>query len=255
MRTVIAFAVIGLTLGLAAQWLPRALGQDAPAAMASDMRPTPPSLGARFEPQSSSQPRLALAASASGGGASSGNGSSVAQAPVGERRVDTPTGSAEERDPVEVVESLRAAGLPTSRAREIVQREAALRDEAISVEFAATGTIRPLNGSAQSVARQKLRKELGDEVYEKYVEAKGRPLRVRIGRIESDSPAANAGLLSGDEIVSYGGRRVFDPGELSAMTQATSIGETVPMTVVREGQTMTLYATGGPLGISQRAVR
>jgi S1-C subfamily serine protease len=161
----------------------------------------------------------------------------------------------DERDSIEVIKHLTAAGLTASRAREILLRESALRVEAINAEFAATGTIHPLNGSARSVARQKLRRELGDEVYEKYVEATGRPLRVRVGMIESDSPAANAGLLAGDEIVSYAGRRVFDPGDLTAMSHETSIGETVPTRVVREGQTITLYVTGGPLGISQRAVR
>lgn len=144
-----------------------------------------------------------------------------------------------------------AAGFTRERALEIVQRESDLRREMVTHQFAATGTVQPLNASVPSAVEQQLRREMGDVEYERYLGALGQTTRVRVGDVESDSAAANAGIQSGDEIVAYAGRRVFSLGELNAVMLQTQEGDTVPATVVRNGQTMQLYVTGGLLGISQ----
>jgi serine protease Do len=99
------------------------------------------------------------------------------------------------------------------------------------------------------VSAAKLRAEIGDEEFEQYLEALGRPTSVLVGTVEPSSAAANGGLLPGDQIVAYAGQRVFNARDLSALTQQRGIGETVPATVVRDGQRLQLYVTGGPLGL------
>lgn len=158
-------------------------------------------------------------------------------------------------DTTDHISALTAAGFTPGRARELLLRESELRREAVNAEYAATGTLQPLNASARSAAARQLRKELGDSDYERYLKATGQPTRVRIGAVESDSTAANAGLQSGDEVLEYAGKRVFSPLDLNALMLKTSTGETVPAIVVRDGQKLHLYVTGGPLGISQSALR
>ena len=114
---------------------------------------------------------------------------------------------------------------------------------------------RPRDGSRAHRARcrtlsaAKLRAEIGDAEFERYLEALGQPTSVVIGSVEPASAAANAGLLPGDEIVAYGGQRVFNARDLSALTLQRGTGETVAATVVRDGQSLQLYVTGGPLGL------
>ncbi len=65
---------------------------------------------------------------------------------------------------------------------------------------------------------QSLRKELGDAEYERYLKATGRPTEVRVMECGATSAAERSGLKAGDEIVSYGGTRVFDARDLNTLT-------------------------------------
>jgi len=58
--------------------------------------------------------------------------------------------------------------------------------------------------------------------------------------VQSDSPAAKAGLRSGDVIVEYNGRKVARSEDLPRVVATTPIGQEVPITVLRDGQRMTL---------------
>src|SRR5437870_3547262 len=58
--------------------------------------------------------------------------------------------------------------------------------------------------------------------------------------VQSDSPAAKAGLRSGDVIVAYNGRKVARSEDLPRVVATTAIGQEVPITVLRDGQRMTL---------------
>jgi predicted metalloprotease with PDZ domain len=150
---------------------------------------------------------------------------------------------------------LTSAGFARDRALEILRKESQLREAAIAREYVAAGAIQPLNGGSPAAIGQQLRKEMGDDEYERYLHALGKATRVRVGAVEADSAAANAGILSGDEILAYAGKRVFSLRDLNALMLQTSEGETVATTVVRGGQTIQLYAVGGALGISQWAAR
>jgi len=60
--------------------------------------------------------------------------------------------------------------------------------------------------------------------------------------VTSDSPAAKAGLKSGDVIVEYNGRKVGRSEELPRAVADTPIGHQVPITVIRDGKWVTLQA-------------
>ncbi|HEX6451509.1 MAG TPA: site-2 protease family protein [Trebonia sp.] len=72
------------------------------------------------------------------------------------------------------------------------------------------------------------------------------------------SPAALAGLRAGDLVTSYDGKKVTSFPQLSSALEHTKPGTTVPITVLRNGQTLTLHVTpasvkgrsGGYLGVS-----
>jgi S1-C subfamily serine protease len=258
MRNLIIVGVVGLALGLAAQMLPRALGGDATAGRVSDARAL--SMPGVTTATQTSKMRAAGVSPASRGGAAEASREAAArvQAVLAEsNRPDEPAGSVApgaepERDRVM---RLISAGFTHDRALEIVQKESQLRRAAIDREYAATGTIRPLNFSSTSAVEQQLRSEMGDSEYEKYLEATGQTTRIRVGDIDTGSAAANAGVLPGDEIVEYAGRRVFNLRELNALMLQTPEGETVAATIVRDGQAMKLYVTGGALGFSQAGFR
>src|SRR5690606_32855157 len=95
-----------------------------------------------------------------------------------------------------------------------------------------------------------LRSEMSDDESERYVAALGRPTNVDVDQVLANSPAKQAGLEAGDEIVAYGGKRVFSYHERTAFTLAGTPGEPVVVDVRRDGQMLQLVLPRGPLGIS-----
>jgi S1-C subfamily serine protease len=64
-----------------------------------------------------------------------------------------------------------------------------------------------------------------------------------VRQVQSGSPAAHAGLRSGDVIVSLGGRSVRDPSALAAAVGAHKPGQTVTIAYLRNGAHRTASAT------------
>jgi S1-C subfamily serine protease len=102
---------------------------------------------------------------------------------------------------------------------------------------------------------QALRAEIGDAEYEQYLEAYGRSTSVAVGTVLESSPGQRAGLQSGDEIVGYGGQRVFSYNELSSRTMNAQPGQSVVVDIVRDGVPMQVIVEAGPIGISNRGFR
>jgi S1-C subfamily serine protease len=64
-------------------------------------------------------------------------------------------------------------------------------------------------------------------------------------RVEDNSPAEKGGLLVGDVLVAIDGRTVDDADDLLGMLSGDRVGKSVPILVLRGGQTTTLNAVIG----------
>ncbi len=61
--------------------------------------------------------------------------------------------------------------------------------------------------------------------------------------VEDDSPAAEAGIQAGDVIVSYNGNAITTSSELIIEVKGGTVGDTVELGIVRNGEEITLSAT------------
>ena len=144
------------------------------------------------------------------------------------------------------IDRLVRAGFTQERAEWIMRRAQELQVQAQQAQYDA-------QRNGQQFARvdidAQLRKEIGDAEYEKYLAGSGRPTNVQVMDVLASSAAERAGLRPGDQIVSYAGQRVFEPGELNSLTRQGTPGETVTVEVQRDGQTVQLSVPRGVLGV------
>ena len=73
------------------------------------------------------------------------------------------------------------------------------------------------------------------------------PTGALIRNVEPNSPANAAKLQSGDVILSYNGKTVNRSSDLPPLVAATQIGDTVPVTILRNGKKQQLQITVGSL--------
>lgn len=150
-------------------------------------------------------------------------------------------------------EQLVAGGFPEDQAAWIARRESELQMAAMQARYDArlsgdNGALREvLSAQADS-----LRTEIGDQDYERYLEAIGGRTSATISNVLETSPAQRAGLKPGDQIVRYGGERIFNVLDLNRATLAGRPGETVLVDVRRDGTTFQVTMPRGPLGIRGR---
>ena len=71
----------------------------------------------------------------------------------------------------------------------------------------------------------------------------GRTDGAQVQNVRDGSAAAAAGLAEGDVIIKVGGRKVSTADELIVAVDRHRVGETVPVTVVRQGRELVLNAT------------
>ena len=100
-----------------------------------------------------------------------------------------------------------------------------------------------------------IRRELGDDAYDRYLYASGRPNRIAVGSVIATSPAEQAGFKTGDVIRSYGGERVFSSAQLVNLRSAGKIGTSVVVEIVRDGELMQITMLRGPMGVQTRPDR
>jgi C-terminal processing protease CtpA/Prc len=147
------------------------------------------------------------------------------------------------------LDRLLEAGFSPDRADWINRRTAQLRMQALEEEYRAARGEEPAAPSGGRSADAALRAELGEQDYERYLRAVGRPTSIGVRSVLASSPAEQAGLLPGDEVVAYGGQRVFDTADLNRLTLQGQPGESIALDVVRDGQQIQLYVPRGPIGI------
>jgi serine protease Do len=66
---------------------------------------------------------------------------------------------------------------------------------------------------------------------------------ILVQSVQPDTPAAKAGLHRGDVIVQFNGQHVSDDSKFRMMVASTPVGQTVPVTVVRDGSEQKLDVT------------
>lgn len=155
--------------------------------------------------------------------------------------------SLRERQRERQLQRFTEAGFTRDRAEWIERRVEELEVQAMQAQYEAQRSGR----QAQGVDAQRLlRAEIGDAEYERYLTATGQPTEVQIMDVLASSAAERSGLQPGDQVLSYGGTRVFDMRELNALTREGSPGESVTVEVRRNGQTVQVQVPRGPLGVS-----
>lgn len=151
------------------------------------------------------------------------------------------------------IDELVEGGMSQDRAEWIVKRETELQLETMRARFEARNSGEPMNFSDPSLNPYALlRAEVGDDEYEQYLEASGRPTTVAVNSVMESSPGAVAGLQPGDRIVSYDGQRVFNTFDLTQQTMQGTPGDTVVVDIVRDGAPMQVVLPRGPIGIYTR---
>jgi hypothetical protein len=143
------------------------------------------------------------------------------------------------------------SGFSPDRAAWISQRESELQMQVMQAQFEARRAGERFNpfdpGMNPATA---LRAEIGDAEYEQYLEAYGRQTSISIGSVLESSPGQRAGLQSGDEIIRYGGQRVFSTQDLNQQTMVGEPGESVVVDVMRDGALMQVVLPRGPIGVT-----
>ncbi len=154
------------------------------------------------------------------------------------------------------IKQLVRNGITPERAEWILQRESEARFEALQAEFDARRAGESIDPYASNLdAQTRLRSDLGDADYENYLQSMGQPTAVMIQEVLGSSPANRAGLQAGDQLVSYGGKRVFSMTELRAQAMQGQTGEDVVIEIMRNGTLTQLTVPRGPLGISGVGMR
>jgi membrane-associated protease RseP (regulator of RpoE activity) len=99
-----------------------------------------------------------------------------------------------------------------------------------------------------------LRELIGAEEYAQFRVATGRFTTVGVPEVAPGSIAELAGLKPGDEILSYGGKRVFNVHDLDKVASENAAGTQVAVQVQRDGRTFTVAMPAGPLGLRRENV-
>ena len=75
---------------------------------------------------------------------------------------------------------------------------------------------------------------------------------VLIAQLRSGAPAAVAGLRPGDVILSMRGQNVTSATQVQQLVSATAVGDPIPMTISRAGQTLEISVTPGVYPVGDR---
>lgn len=149
------------------------------------------------------------------------------------------------------VRALVDAGFADDEARRIIKQESAAQFRAMQMAHEAQRRNEAVDlSSAMSAPQTLLRAEIGDDSYERYLEAQGMPTAVQITQVLEGSPGNDAGLQPGDDIVSYNGERVFTIDDIRQLTLQGTAGEDVVIEIDRDGVRMQLNLPRGPVGIT-----
>jgi len=100
-----------------------------------------------------------------------------------------------------------------------------------------------------------LRSEIGDNAYDRYIYTLGQANRVEVTSVIPGSPAEQAGILSGDIILDYADKRIFNWSELRDATAEGELGDYIQVNVLRKNSRISLLLPRGPLGVRMGSKR
>jgi hypothetical protein len=153
------------------------------------------------------------------------------------------------------VQALLAAGLDPYEVAEIRRRSGEaemdrlyLRDRAIREGWFGDERYREALENLED-PQSALRTRLGEQAFDRYLHASGDNNRIRVQSIIEASPAAAAGLESGDIIHRYANQRIFSMADLRSAMADGNAGESVSVEVSRDGSRRSFYLSRGPLGV------
>lgn len=92
------------------------------------------------------------------------------------------------------------------------------------------------------------REKLGDEGFDAMLYAGGERNRVFLSQVLDNSPGATAGLMPGDELISYDEQRIFRPSEIRDLTAQGARDEWVEIQVMRDEELRRFFVRRGPIG-------
>jgi len=144
-------------------------------------------------------------------------------------------------------------GFADDEATWILQIEAEVQLESLNQQYQARRAqleLEQANGTRAKSNFEQLKEKLGDDYYERYLEANGFPTSVGVNSVLDGSPGANAGLQAGDKILSYDGNRVFNIRELNGLTISGEENQSVLLEVERNGNPVQITLPRGPIGIT-----
>lgn len=127
----------------------------------------------------------------------------------------------------------------------------ALNDRAMRESF----FMKPQHGEERAALDAAFRNDVGDDGYDAYLRATGKPNRVAVRELLPAGAGSRAGLEVGDELVQYAGVPVFSVADLQLLTASGRLGETVAIEILRGGKPLSLRASRGPLGVVLDPVR
>ena len=149
-------------------------------------------------------------------------------------------------------QNLVEGGFTVEEADWVLQQESDVQLDSLYAQYEARKKRADLsreNGTQVPTRNEQLKDKLGLDYYERYLEANGFSTTIDIGSVLQGSPGANAGLQAGDEILYYGGERVFNIRELNGLTLQGESGQSVLIELERDGALMQLTIPRGPIGI------
>ncbi len=166
------------------------------------------------------------------------------------------SGNRSRRDGDDSEERLVEAGFSLSEAQQIAERMDSIAMERLNLryEVARDGGI-DRQEYRESIAklpstREVLQTTYGDDAYDRYLYASGRPNRLVVRDVYQGSAAEDIGLLPGDMVLSWDNQRVYSSRDLRSIATNGSSGESVLLTIQRNGSQFELYMPRGPLGIT-----
>ena len=158
-------------------------------------------------------------------------------------------------------ENLSAAGVSPDEADKLLRRMSQQEFQRLELQ----NNIRRNQGVASNEYRAQLRElnnnkislrtELGDDVYDKYLFESQQNNRVKVSSVMAGSPAESSGFESNDIILSYDDKKILNWTDIRRVTLEGDIGSYTNITILRNGERMSLMVPRGTLGVQLEPVQ